>query len=131
MFRAACFNTQPPEGGWYLRRRIYVSNRSFNTQPPEGGWIVVFQAKLKFLCFNTQPPEGGWGVSYEQFSRDYTFQHTAARRRLAGRWRDIRLPIQRFNTQPPEGGWQGLPQPPATPAGFNTQPPEGGWHRGH
>ena len=56
-----CFNTQPPEGGWYeylleimsdkvfqhtaARRRLvnhkweYVSLASrFNTQPPEGGW---------------------------------------------------------------------------------------------
>ena len=33
-----------------------------------------------------------------------TFQHTAARRRLAGCIR-LSLPLPRFNTQPPEGGW--------------------------
>ena len=37
---AICFNTQPPEGGWFKRLttfiRIYVC---FNTQPPEGGWL--------------------------------------------------------------------------------------------
>ena len=55
-----CFNTQPPEGGWRVRRSghgpLGVSTHSrlkaagcfdrlhaivgggFNTQPPEGGW---------------------------------------------------------------------------------------------
>ena len=38
---SACFNTQPPEGGW-VRIWIGLSARlGFNTQPPEGGWIVL------------------------------------------------------------------------------------------
>ena len=38
LYCTACFNSQPPEGGWdYLR--LCVSVRiSFNSQPPEGGW---------------------------------------------------------------------------------------------
>ena len=35
------FNTQPPEGGWLVRRRICGRFISFNTQPPEGGWDVI------------------------------------------------------------------------------------------
>ena len=35
---ATRFNTQPPEGGWGARAKIYKSTRCFNTQPPEGGW---------------------------------------------------------------------------------------------
>ena len=57
----ACFNTQPPEGGWLgglackhvirvmfqhaaarrrldTKRRTKCQTQSFNTQPPEGGW---------------------------------------------------------------------------------------------
>ena len=54
------------------------------------------------------------------------FQHTAARRRLG---RSI-IPISRFhcfNTQPPEGGWESNGSKKADSDGFNTQPPEGGW----
>ena len=78
------FNTQPPEGGWFLASKTKWSWNSFNTQPPEGGWLyrelrrvhvdaVSTHSRLKaagaallFGCFhrgsfNTQPPEGGWG----------------------------------------------------------------------
>ncbi|WP_410000199.1 hypothetical protein [Neisseria sicca] len=33
--------------------------------------------------FNTQPPEGGWLIAGRRVFRQLTFQHTAARRRLA------------------------------------------------
>ena len=63
--RYLCFNTQPPEGGWYPAAdgRVRVG-RGFNTQPPEGGWL-----KLQFAI-----------------GRNYPFQHTAARRRLVFRF---------------------------------------------
>ena len=34
--------------------------------------------------FNTQPPEGGWAGKPHEYITDQRFQHTAARRRLAG-----------------------------------------------
>ena len=34
--------------------------------------------------FNTQPPEGGWDINQPELSGRDVFQHTAARRRLAG-----------------------------------------------
>ena len=38
----SCFNTQPPEGGWQLKRQaFFLSFHSFNTQPPEGGWFCL------------------------------------------------------------------------------------------
>ena len=79
-----CFNTQPPEGGWYPNVRFWIQGYGFNTQPPEGGWQ---RPHYKCKChkrFNTQPPEGGWShiISYLLF--DFLFQHTAARRRLGG-----------------------------------------------
>ena len=79
---SACFNTQPPEGGWLFtdlppeERAVSTHSRpkaaglaaesavigtlGFNTQPPEGGWITTQQKPLVLQRFNTQPPEGGW-----------------------------------------------------------------------
>ena len=37
---------------------------SFNTQPPEGGWFLMFCLVFTIKCFNTQPPEGGWTGDY-------------------------------------------------------------------
>ena len=77
------FNTQPPEGGWFFMVLSFPDNKSFNTQPPEGGWVIRRGILSDGVGFNTQPPEGGWGsvdagVAFE----DGRFQHTAARRRL-------------------------------------------------
>ena len=103
-----CFNTQPPEGGWRYRWRLYVRLVRFNTQPPEGGWageclaagqrpLVSTHSRPKAagkasharlpgsICFNTQPPEGGWVVTWMDWAR-----------------------LDCFNTQPPEGGWPAL-----------------------
>ena len=33
-----CFNTQPPEGGWFNALSLLREPQGFNTQPPEGGW---------------------------------------------------------------------------------------------
>ena len=84
-FRRLCFNTQPPEGGWFefgfcgksvaevsthsrpkaagrpLRSR-FKAFRSFNTQPPEGGWHLRQNRSRVRVSFNTQPPEGGWAL---------------------------------------------------------------------
>ena len=66
--------TRFPDGAWY----------GFNTQPPEGGWRR-WQRRLDALCrFNTQPPEGGCtGNGFKATASKVSFQHTAARRRLA------------------------------------------------
>ena len=55
-----------------------------------------------------------------------TFQHTAARRRLAPS-PTCRSVLTSFNTQPPEGGWHSSPPSWRYHQSFNTQPPEGGW----
>ena len=83
----------------------------FNTQPPEGGWKTLLFGVLTFVCFNTQPPEGGWvtsptfavsakvsthsrpkaaGQSCHQCAYRRQFQHTAARRRLGTKRRQPR-----------------------------------------
>ena len=65
-----------------IKREIDLFNRCFNTQPPEGGWFC-FKLVAKFISgFNTQPPEGGWQKIQEIKKLVWEFQHTAARRRL-------------------------------------------------
>ena len=100
----ACFNTQPPEGGWQFPRNQIQAMDSFNTQPPEGGWLFETYGFVR------------WGE----------FQHTAARRRLVGLLFALAL-FSSFNTQPPEGGWWRASVKAGRPCCFNTQPPEGGW----
>ena len=124
-----CFNTQPPEGGWYgtprlisgnllfqhtaARRRLAYMNTMpkmhtcFNTQPPEGGWVVKVQTVVEVQGFNTQPPEGGWPLG------SFTY----------------RRPRKRFNTQPPEGGW--IPElvipTEKIPVSTHSRPKAAGW----
>ena len=40
------------------------SIKRFNTQPPEGGWFMLAISLPEHICFNTQPPEGGWVFVY-------------------------------------------------------------------
>ena len=61
-----------------------TSSACFNTQPPEGGWLDYLKQRITASCFNTQPPEGGWEAPYSSWLYNEQFQHTAARRRLAG-----------------------------------------------
>ena len=103
--RRACFNSQPPEGGWTQgnalgsattvsthsrpkaagQRRLIACPRGccFNSQPPEGGWFKSYQDPCSWSGFNSQPPEGGW----------LTFGHLSHQHGS-------------FNSQPPEGGWE-------------------------
>ena len=132
---AACFNTQPPEGGWVGRADgVEVAGACFNTQPPEGGWgETLFQNKAERVVsthsrpkaagmrvmrgrsacwsFNTQPPEGGWARPCTAGRSGKRFQHTAARRRLGGITQTPYIKQAGFNTQPPEGGWSPSQKP--------------------
>ena len=54
----------------------------FNSQPPEGGWSRVSCSAAASMGFNSQPPEGGWEGFYFLPACHVAFQLTAARRRL-------------------------------------------------
>ena len=104
------FNTQPPEGGWYCWRIVYILTYSFNTQPPEGGWILPVHEKTDSHLFQhtaarrrlVTPYQGGEpyfvvsthsrpkaaGSAGQRQKQSNQFQHTAARRRL-GRYYGI------------------------------------------
>ena len=56
----ACFNSQPPEGGWVAEEIRGMCVEGFNSQPPEGGWIREAIREAERGGFNSQPPEGGW-----------------------------------------------------------------------
>ena len=83
MYGKAGFNTQPPEGGWFVEQGKHHYRVGFNTQPPEGGWLGDFIGSRVLYGFNTQPPEGGWFFICTPIKTIYG-----------------------FNTQPPEGGWR-------------------------
>ena len=101
----ACFNSQPPEGGWIDSRSMRCLCRRFNSQPPEGGWVWVQNLNHPLV----------------------QFQLTAARRRLDLVCFADKFVIAGFNSQPPEGGWSPTGYPNLPVDGFNSQPPEGGW----
>ena len=98
----------------------------FNSQPPEGGWKLVIFRLLQKTSFNSQPPEGGWPQMFVYRLVATTFQLTAARRRLASPC-SSRSRRSSFNSQPPEGGWVLRSWYVITVRRFNSQPPEGGW----
>ena len=52
-------HSRPKAAGYNLKTSLWPIV-CFNTQPPEGGWFLTFLILLEVTCFNTQPPEGGW-----------------------------------------------------------------------
>ena len=76
------FNSQPPEGGWSSAQRIPKCKRGFNSQPPEGGWGSF--VKIGFLIFTFQLTAARRRLAAARVSGGipYGFQLTAARRRL-------------------------------------------------
>ena len=75
--------TSPP----LIKRPLYVSTHS----RPKAAGGSCWCASMGGCCFNTQPPEGGWSDCTGGFSREMTFQHTAARRRLAAVMHRLKL----------------------------------------
>ena len=59
--RFASFNTQPPEGGWFIATTIVSFFQRFNTQPPEGGWDGVRCAKeMGMVSTHSRPKAAGY-----------------------------------------------------------------------
>ena len=110
------FNTQPPEGGWIIHLRYLWLNKKFqhtaarrrlgrpfnfggllltvstHSRPKAAGRHekVIFETLQRF---NTQPPEGGWAARSLLYQSAMSFQHTAARRRLALINSTARVPV--------------------------------------
>ena len=71
-----------PKAAGLQHRCFVLLLMCFNTQPPEGGWFRLTRLKIYIRSFNTQPPEGGWHLSRTHTYIEEKFQHAAARRRL-------------------------------------------------
>ena len=98
---------------------------STHSRPKAAGHEDIVVVNLNPVSTHSRPKAAGEDVALSKVSEQ--FQHTAARRRLAGKVSLIDLPVSCFNTQPPEGGWINWRLSSGFRYGFNTQPPEGGW----
>ena len=80
----SCVSTHSrPKAAGAPRKASHEPPACFNSQPPEGGWSINRRQPNAICCFNSQPPEGGWLNGLGVFVRVKRFQLTAARRRLA------------------------------------------------
>ena len=77
-------HSRPKAAGAAGRLRSF-DDGGFNSQPPEGGWWLKQLACVVRWCFNSQPPERGWPRWRLQPCKRAWFQLTAARRRLGTR----------------------------------------------
>ena len=100
-----CFNTQPPEGGWFRHDRVVC-------------FAILFQHTAARRRLDRRRRHRGGSIR---------FQHTAARRRLVGRFRCLSLLILVSTHSRPKAAGCGFTRRYADTSCFNTQPPEGGW----
>ena len=100
----ACFNSQPPEGGWRHQRER--TNRveivSTHSRPKAAGRGELGRLQQYAVSTHSRPKAAGFAPF--QNSKMPLFQLTAARRRLEWLWRCVCVRPS-FNSQPPEGGW--------------------------
>ena len=145
-----CFNTQPPEGGWFqvastlrvstmfqhtaARRRLDYPNAtlailetvSTHSRPKAAGSGVSFLYQ-DTLCFNTQPPEGGW-IFQTKVPSNFQNVSTHSRPKAAGEANAARLATDKMFQHTAARrrlGETNRSRPKLRR--FNTQPPEGGW----
>ena len=60
---SACFNTQPPEGGWHKCTQLAMAFFDVSTHSrPKAAGVSDRVIPLTLAGFNTQPPEGGWRI---------------------------------------------------------------------
>ena len=101
-----CFNTQPPEGGWFDDDDFILSDDvvSTHSRPKAAGLRLCIRLDRIGVSTHSRPKAAGqyaigtlteYGVS------------THSRPKAAGyaAYSDD-FPLKSFNTQPPEGGWQ-------------------------
>ena len=82
----------------------------FNTQPPEGGWRLLSRICCHWFCVSTHSrlKAAGWPIYYK--FKDISVS-THSRLKAAGRTATGYISSSiRFNTQPPEGGWHQKPR---------------------
>ena len=123
----ACFNSQPPEGGWIRIDKFMAFQILFQLTAARRRLGDDFNGQIGINRFQLTAARRRLGLKLHSSCPYSLFQLTAARRRLGG-FDLVRLKSYiRFNSQPPEGGWGCAGERIAARGGFNSQPPEGGW----
>ena len=99
------FNTQPPEGGWFLCRQAAILGLivSTHSRPKAAGRKLEWTTGGAKVSTHSRPKAAGLfsdGLFY------LGIVSTHSRPKAAGRyWRCVFQYYCCFNTQPPEGGW--------------------------
>ena len=107
---------------------VFACNGSFNTQPPEGGWWVAKQYGNFFTSFNTQPPEGGClNCSSVRVSNKVS---THSRPKAAAQCDSMKYYRFGVSTHSRPKAAEKFASALASSTCFNTQPPEGGCFKG-
>ena len=86
----------------------FIYSSCFNTQPPEGGWFPDFGNLVSQISFQHTAARRRLDPMPSICIGNPMFQHTAARRRLVRSAAYFCSIFSSFNTQPPEGGWHGF-----------------------
>ena len=150
IIRARCFNSQPPEGGWFgllglhLRSPIVSTHSrpkaaghppnppsqrpsvSTHSRPKAAGCIEATSSPPT-KSFNSQPPEGGWAfcMSIESGAMRVS---THSRPKAAGQASAKLTELKKVSTHSrPKAAGCGIAPISAGIPRFNSQPPEGGW----
>ena len=106
---------------------LLIYKACFNTQPPEGGWINRPLYKPRFnVSTHSRPKAAGYGKMIKATSL-HLFQHTAARRRLAVGGQVYHVIAHVSTHSRPKAAGRILYPTSYFIFCFNTQPPEGGW----
>ena len=77
------FNTQPPEGGWFVLRFIPVTFCVFQHTAARRRLVLIDTADIAEMMFQHTAARRRLGVWPSSPEEQAGFQHTAARRRLA------------------------------------------------
>ena len=144
-----CFNTQPPEGGWYglvlpvdhdiwfqhtaarrrldFRRWVRQHNKfvSTHSRPKAAGLISLIIVYPVRVSTHSRPKAAG--TAYQRQQTQVQFQHTAARRRLGGHFVITEPPTSVSTHSRPKAAGKYESRARSQKLCFNTQPPEGGW----
>ena len=104
-FTIACFNSQPPEGGWadliwFALKATYVSTHS---RPKAAGDVLEKELPPGVVSTHSRPKAAGHKQRMIELRHRVS---THSRPKAAGDWcvNQYRH-LVRFNSQPPEGGW--------------------------
>ena len=71
-----------PKAAGLPKRHLLFKTWSFNTQPPEGGWFLLISLAAYVFLVSTHSRPKAAGFNAVADTTQTTFQHTAARRRL-------------------------------------------------